>query len=256
MNHNNIHFGFGKHPGCRRERNEDNYVADRSLGLWVVADGMGGHEGGAYASRIVVDFLRKEIREGSSVEEAIQNAHQAVLRVARDHLKMPGMGSTVVALHLSESSYRIAWVGDSRAYLWDEGQFRLLTRDHSVVQQMQDAGELSEIEAMTHPKRNVITQAVGAQNMATVKVDLIEDTFYQGQQVLLCSDGLTEEVSDYEIAQVLGEDLDEQGKVDRLIALAIEHGGSDNIAVVLLTAPQDAPRRPREDETMRMEMDE
>lgn len=256
MNYENIHSGFGKHPGCKRERNEDNYLIEPGLGLWVIADGMGGHEGGAYASRIVVDFLRKEIRAGRSIKDAIQDAHQAVLMAARDHLGMPGMGSTVVAMHLWDGRYQIAWVGDSRAYLWDDGKLGMLTRDHSFVQQMLDAGEISEIEAMRHPKRNVITQAIGARNMPVVTVDVVEDTFYRGQQVLLCSDGLTEEVSHYEIAQVLAQELDEQGKIDRLIALAIEHGGSDNISAVLIAAPEDAPKRPGEDRTMRMDSDE
>jgi protein phosphatase len=252
MNQHQIDFGHGRHPGCKRKHNEDNYTIDPDLGLWVVADGMGGHDCGEIASRITVDYIHDAIKREAALVDSIERAHKIILMAASQNIGMPGMGSTVVALSLHDDIYEIAWVGDSRAYLWSDDQLDQLTRDHSYVQQMFDSGKISKEEAASHPQRNMIIQALGAADMETVKVDRITDTFYRGQQILLCSDGLTDELTDREIAQVLSSELGEQEKVDRLIELAIDHGGSDNITVIVLSASGDAPLMSNEDETLRI----
>lgn len=251
MSYSHLPCGHGKHPGHKREHNEDNYIADPAHGLWLVADGMGGHDCGEYASQIVVDFIQDELRhEATSLVGAIEQSHKVVLLAASQNLGMPGMGSTVVALRMHGDQYEVAWVGDSRAYLWNGHELLLLTRDHSYVQQMFDAGQISQEEADRHPHRNVITQALGAENLTAVAVDRIQDTLYRGEKILLCSDGLSDELSTAEMAALLRKPLTEQQCVERLINGALENGGSDNISVILIGAAQDAPVRPREEGTI------
>lgn len=251
-----INFGHAKHAGLKREHNEDNYLIDEQLGLWIVADGMGGHECGEVASQIVVDLIHDKIKVEVPLQDAVQKAHEVVLLAADQRLGLPGMGSTVVVLRIIDDHYEIAWVGDSRAYLWDEGQLRQLTRDHSFVQQLLETGEISVEEAQIHPHRNIITQAIGAGDLEKLNVDVIAEPMYRGQQVLLCSDGLTDEVSDSDIATVLADSLTEQEKVDKLIQMALDNGGSDNVTVLLVSAPETAPARPSDEPTMQIKVDQ
>ncbi len=248
-----IRFGHGKHIGNVREFNEDNYVCDPEFGLWVVADGMGGHECGDVASQIAVDFIIEQVRQGHSLQEAIEQAHKVIHLAAEQNLGMPGMGSTVVAARLQDDHFEVGWVGDSRAYLVGKGgSLYQITRDHSFVQQMIDAGELSHLEAKSHPYRNVITQALGASDLEDVNVGYVEGTFYRDHQLMLCSDGLTSEVGELEMREALIGDLSEQQKVDVLIQSALDNGGADNVTVVLISAPDDAPLKPEEEPTIPM----
>lgn len=238
------HYGDATHVGRVREHNEDSHFADPELGLWIVADGMGGHRCGEVASQIAVDFIREEVGKGSALRAAVERAHEVVLLAAGQGLGHPGMGSTVVALKLDGPDYELSWVGDSRAYLWDEGVLVQLTRDHSLVQQLVDAGQLTEEEALLHPNRNVVTQALGAADLDQVEVEEARGTLHQGQQILLCSDGLTGEVSEAEIREILAGEADAQGAVERLIDRTLEHGASDNVTAILVCAPADAPEKP------------
>ncbi len=144
------------------------------------------------------------------------------------------MGSTVVAVRTTDENYDMAWVGDSRIYLYENNQLKQLSRDHSYVNELLQSGAISEEQARTHPHRNVITQALGV----TAPMDLrVEDDQYPmapGQRLLLCSDGLSEEVADLEIESILSLGLTAQETVDQLIQSALGNGGSDNITVVLL----------------------
>jgi len=237
-------YGHITHPGLVRDHNEDNYLIDEDLGLWVVADGMGGHACGEVASQIAVDLIHDKIMTGSNLQDAVAASHDIVLMAADQRMGMPGMGSTVVAALLHQDHYEIAWVGDSRAYLWDQGKLRQLTRDHSYVQQMLDAGAISQSEAIVHPHRNVITQAIGANDLEQVEVGIARVPMYKDQLLLLCSDGLTDEVRDDAIASVLGSTYDTQEKTAQLLQLALAEGGSDNITILLIAAPERAPGQP------------
>lgn len=237
----NAPFGMATHAGHRRRLNEDALCAVPESGLWVIADGMGGHEGGEVASRLVVDFLREQTALGEALDDSTRRAHHIVQSAAREGLGAPGMGSTVVALQLQGHAYSVVWVGDSRAYLYAEAGLRRLTRDHSFVQQLMDEGLLSAGDAERHPYRNVITQAVGADDVDHIEVEQTHGILFAGQSILLCSDGLNRELSDSEILAILEDRGEAQDKADRLLAAALDRGGSDNISIIVVTAPADAP---------------
>jgi protein phosphatase len=233
---NNIEFAVATHTGWVRELNEDSHIALPKLDLWTVADGMGGHEAGEVASRIAVREIARSIEQGMPLPKAIEKAHRAIQAAALQGEGAAEMGSTVVAAKLDGLRYDIAWVGDSRAYLWN-GTLHQLTTDHSYVQLLLKAGLISESDIPNHPSRNIITQAlgVGGVDNANIKVDLVSGELKKNDTLLLCTDGLSGEVSDDNIASILAETTDSQARVDRLIAAALEVGGKDNVTVIILT---------------------
>ena len=229
-----IEFGHLSHVGLRRELNEDTYFGDAELGLWLVADGMGGHEFGEVASALARDAVVREVRAGRSLTEAIRRADEDIIRHSRQRAESLPMGTTVVALRLQDNRFELAWVGDSRAYLWNS-QLRQLSSDHSYVQELIDQGAITAEQARAHPHRNVVTQALGVTDPQSLKVETITGEFKPGMQLLLCSDGLTEEVDDGTIARVLAKhELSAQECVDQLIVAALDGGGSDNVTVVVV----------------------
>ena len=228
--------GQGTHTGKVRPHNEDSYLIDTELNLGILADGMGGHEGGEIASQIVVGAVRDEVRSGKPLAEALIRAHKAVLGAVKDGKGRSGMGSTAIAVRFSDGNFEVVWVGDSRGYLWHEGTLIQLTTDHSLVQQLVEQGEITAEEAMVHPQRNYITQALGMSELHRLEVGQVKGKFSPGQQLLLCSDGLSGELSKHEIADILGLDISEQQKVDLLIQRALDNGGSDNITAVLFAS--------------------
>jgi protein phosphatase len=229
-----IEFGNSSHVGLRRELNEDTYYSDSELGLWLVADGMGGHEFGEVASALARDAVVREVRAGRSLSEAIRSADEDIIRQSRRRADSLPMGTTVVAIRIVDHRFELAWVGDSRAYLWN-GQFRQLSSDHSYVQELIDQGAITPEQARSHPHRNVVTQALGVTDPETLKVETISGELRPGCQILLCSDGLTEEVDDATIAGLLAQgELSAQECVDHLVSTALDGGGSDNVTVVLL----------------------
>ena len=229
-----IEFGHLSHVGLRREHNEDTYYADVDLGLWLVADGMGGHEFGEVASALARDSVVREVRAGRTLGEAIRSADEEIIRQSRRRAESLPMGTTMVALRVNGNKFELAWVGDSRAYLWN-GQLRQLSSDHSYVQDLIDQGAITAEQARTHPHRNVVTQALGVTEPDNLKVETIVGELRPGFQILLCSDGLTEEVDDATIASLLGHpDLSAQECVDHLVSAALDGGGSDNVTAVLV----------------------
>lgn len=234
---NSIEFALGTHTGLVRELNEDSHIAVPKLGLWVIADGMGGHEAGEVASAIAIREIARSIEQGMPLAEAIETAHCAIQTAALQGDGAADMGSTVVALKLEGLRYEIAWVGDSRAYLWNGGLHRLTT-DHSYVQMLLNAGMITESEIPAHPCRNVISQALGTggADMMNIKVDSVSGVLNENNSLLLCSDGLSGEVTDDGIAAILSETTDAQTRVDRLIAAALEAGGKDNVTVIVVNA--------------------
>ncbi len=235
-----IDYACRTHIGLVRETNEDAYFADPELGLWVVADGMGGHLAGEVASGIVVRELPQSIRRGESLTDAIEMTH-LLIQMAADQAMVPGrMGSTVVALRLEGLRYEIAWVGDSRAYLWDGAQLRRLTKDHSYVQLLLDMGIIMEEEVYTHPSRNVISQGLGVGGMEgdVIKADKVEGVLGTGDTLLLCSDGLSGAVRDSAIARIMSQAGGIHARLDRLIEAALAAGGLDNITAILVSPRQ------------------
>lgn len=206
------------------------------LGLWVIADGMGGHEAGEVAGGIAIREIACSIGQGKPLTEAIETAHRAIQTAALQGDGTANMGSTVVAVKLDGLRYEIAWVGDSRAYLWN-GTLHQLTTDHSYVQLLLNAGLITESEIPGHPSRNIISQAlgVGGPDKANIKVDLVSGELDGNDTLLLCSDGLSGEVADDCIATILSVTTGNQARVDRLITAALEAGGKDNITVIVLT---------------------
>lgn len=238
--------------GRKRRHNEDAYLMDVDRGLFVVADGMGGHAAGEVASRITVESIQEFIAgteeehentwpfgfnnryslEGNRLTTAVEKANERVMRAVQNRPELKGMGTTVVAALFDADRVTLVHVGDSRAYLFRSGELKRLTDDHSWVQEQVNAGILSEDEAKTHPLKNVVTRALGGS--AHVAVDLIEVPTSMGDRFLLCSDGLTGMVTDDEIVDHLrsGKVLEEA--VRALIALANERGGVDNVTCIVV----------------------
>lgn len=225
--------------GVKRKHNEDAVVAVPDIALWAVADGMGGHEAGDVASKMVVDALASVQRPDnfSLFIDAVEDALTAVNQTMRDHAgrEYSGrmMGSTVVSMLGAEGYGACVWAGDSRLYRVREGNLEALSRDHSQVQRLVDAGVLSEAEADSHPNANVITRAVGG--AAALVVDVVMFDVRPGDRYLLCSDGLYNEVSKEAIAATLA-----QGAVSdsaqSLIDQAVHNGARDNVSVIVIEA--------------------
>jgi len=229
-----IEFGHSTHVGLRREHNEDTYYADADMGLWLVADGMGGHEHGEIASALARDTVVAEVGKGSGLAQAIRLADEEIIRHSNKRAESLPMGTTVAAVRLRGNEYEVSWVGDSRVYLWN-GELKQVSQDHSYVQELVDQGAITTEQARTHPHRNVVTQALGVTDPQNLRVEVVKGTLVSRQQLLICSDGLTEEVPDSHIAMVLArEDLSAQECVDHLILAALDGGGSDNITVILI----------------------
>jgi len=229
-----IEFGHLSHVGLRREHNEDTYYGDAELGLWLVADGMGGHEFGEVASALARDTIVAESRSGRPLADAIRRADEEIISHSRRRAEALPMGTTVAAARVHDDRFEVSWVGDSRAYLWN-GSLRQLSQDHSYVQELIDQGAITPEQARSHPHRNVVTQALGVTDPHSLKVETITGELRTGMQLLLCSDGLTEEVDDATIASILGRrDLSAQECVDQLILAALDGGGSDNVTVVVI----------------------
>jgi protein phosphatase len=225
-----IQYDAKTHPGRVRDHNEDNIFGSNEAGLWVVADGMGGHACGEVASEIVVKRLRGCYGEGKSLPAAIELAHQAVTEHAEANPQAKGMGATVVAMSLHGQSYDIAWVGDSRAYRLRGSELELLSRDHSYLEWLKDNGITVE-EARRHPKRNVITQSIG---VGEPNPDAVHGDCQPGDRYLLCSDGLNDELTDEEILAILYSADNSNVITQRLIEAALEKGGRDNISVIVV----------------------
>ena len=239
-------FAEGTDVGARRNHNEDSYFSDPELGLWMVADGMGGHEAGEVASAIAVRAVGDAIGEGRSMREALNEAHHAVVQSGKaiGGKGVTGMGSTCVVVRLNGHEYDVAWVGDSRVYMWDGHRLELITHDHTYVQSLVDIGAISPADANTHPDRSILTQCLGSLSLEEVNVGEVKGTFYRDHKLLLCSDGLTGEVSEDSIIRTLQESRDDEVAVDRLIISALMNGGSDNVTVILISALEDAPVSP------------
>lgn len=229
-----IEFGHGTHVGLRRTRNEDTYYADASLGLFLVADGMGGHQHGEVASALVRDAVVDLVSQGHSLIEAVHGAAERLLAHTRHSFDVLPMGTTIAVLRVIGDGYEVAWVGDSRIYLWKK-ELRQISHDHSLVQALVEAGQLDPTQAAQHPQRNVLTQALGVTAIEQLHIGMARGQLESGMGFLLCSDGLTEGVSDASIARTMARtDLAAQECVDQLLLSALDSGGDDNITVLIV----------------------
>lgn len=227
--------------GRKREINQDYvYATDEPLGvlpnLLVVADGMGGHKAGDFASKYTVEVLTDELKLSFKdkpeeiIREAIATANHKLIEVAKTDVKLEGMGTTLVVATVIDNTLHFANVGDSRLYLINE-EIQQLSRDHSLVEEMVRLGGIKEEEAKNHPDKNIITRAIGVRE--DVEADLYEYSLKKGDVILMCTDGLSNMVEDEEMFTIVkgSRDIVEAGK--NLIRRANENGGKDNIGVVL-----------------------
>lgn len=229
-----IEFGHSTHTGLRREHNEDTYYADADLGLWLVADGMGGHEHGEVASALARDTVIAEVISGTELAVAVQRADEEIIQHSSRKSEALPMGTTIVAVRVLGEDYEVCWVGDSRVYLWNN-TLKQISQDHSYVQELIAQGAITQEQARTHPHRNVVTQALGVTDPQSLRVETLRGKLSTGMQIMLCSDGLTEEVDDAQISAILARgELSAQECVDHLILAALDGGGSDNVTVILI----------------------
>lgn len=225
-------FGSRTDVGCVRDHNEDSLAVKPPL--FVVADGMGGHAAGEVASEIAVQVISDRAPAGpdaEALEAAVEEANAAILQAARDGRGREGMGTTCTAAILEGERLVIAQVGDSRAYLLHQGTLQQLTRDHSLVADMIEAGQLTPEEARNHPNRSMITRALGS--APATKPDLYEINVETGDRLLLCSDGLTSMLRDEDIERILARCHDPQRAAAQLVNEAIAAGGYDNVTVIV-----------------------
>ena len=233
------------HVGRIRQGNEDAFAEDPLRGLFIVCDGMGGAAAGEIASRTAVESFHDTIADlcaaidytpQEMLERAVKIANKSVFATAHKSQELRGMGTTLVALLLEDAPEGpLAWianVGDSRCYRLRAGELEQLTHDHSLVEEQVRAGQLTPQEAENSPMRNVITRAIGS--FATVQPDIFQQPAAPGDTFLLCSDGLTRDLHDAELADILRENADLPTAARRLIQAANEAGGGDNITCILV----------------------
>ena len=228
-----IEFGHLTHPGLIRPLNEDTYHGDAGLGLWLVADGMGGAGRGDVASALARDAIVRQVRSGATLEAAIRQADSEILAAARQR---PGsgvlpMGTSVVCARHQGDRFQLAWVGDCRAYLWQTGR---LTRVAADVAEPVPAHRPAPV-ARQPGRAPSVNHALGVTDASHLTVATSTLPRQSGSQLLLCSDGLGEEISHAQMAVILSaQDCSAQETVDTLVATALEAGGSDNITAILI----------------------
>ena len=231
------------HVGRRREMNQDYmYTSETAVGnlpnLFLVADGMGGHAAGEYASKFTIEKMVEKIGSSSGkepvalIKEAVEKVNVLLLAEAEADAAKAGMGTTIVAATVIDGRLYAANVGDSRLYVINREHITQITRDHSLVEEMVRMGEMDKEVAKDHPDKNIITRAVGV--LPEVAVDFFELTLTEEDTILMCSDGLTNMVEDSEIKRIVLGQRDIVEKAERLVETANQNGGRDNITVVLI----------------------
>lgn len=225
-------FGSRTDVGYVRDHNEDSLIIIPPL--FAVADGMGGHEAGEVASEITVNTLAELVPnhlDAEGLTAAVEAANYNVLKAPRQGVGRNGMGTTLTAAMLEGERLLIAQVGDSRAYLLHKGSLQQITRDHSLMADLIEAGQITPEEARYHPNRSVITRAIGSD--IHMRPDIYELNVSAGDRVLLCSDGLSSMVSNHAIEAIMRHQPDPQRCADELVAAALENGGADNVTVIV-----------------------
>lgn len=242
-------------PGRARENNEDSVAFDASAYLGVLADGMGGYNAGEVASGMATAFIKSEMARWLSeagkqastreirraLEICVDNANRSVFNAASSNAHYSGMGTTLVVAVFHSEKLLLGHIGDSRCYRLRKGEMTQITKDHSLLQEQIDAGLLTPEQAATASHKNLVTRALGVED--AVLLELNEHEVEQGDLYLLCSDGLSDMANDSEIAAILDTQTPMAHKADGLISIANEHGGRDNISVLLIQAGAADKRR-------------
>ena len=232
---------FGKtDTGLKRDHNEDYIGWSEAHGLVILADGMGGHNAGEVASEMAVTAIQQQLSNSHSengdaaeaIKSAIDNANRRIHQKAKESLICAGMGTTVVVTLFDDEHVTFAHVGDSRLYLIRDGELKQLTSDHSLVQELVDEGFMSEAEAQESVSNNVITRALGTEPV--VQIDIQQHEAYSGDHYLLCSDGLSDMIETTDILNITGGGASLEQRVENLVDLANQHGGSDNISAIVV----------------------
>ncbi|MBR5596156.1 MAG: Stp1/IreP family PP2C-type Ser/Thr phosphatase [Lachnospiraceae bacterium] len=229
--------------GLKRKLNQDYvFTADLPLGilpnLYLVADGMGGHKAGGFASKYAVETIVEKVNSSKEKEvfsvlnQAIAEANKRLRIKAAEDESMTGMGTTLVAATISEGILRVANVGDSRLYLINE-DIQQITIDHSLVEEMVRMGGLNREQARNHENKNIITRAIGAE--PDVNPDFFEVQLKKGDRIFMCTDGVSNMLTDEEILAILNDNGTEEDKIERVVAMANEHGGRDNMGIVFIS---------------------
>jgi serine/threonine protein phosphatase PrpC len=245
-----LRWGAATDTGRVREANEDAYLAEPLV--FAVADGMGGHQAGEVASAMAADVLRERLATGAPstdvMEAAVVEANAAIFQTARRNSSQMGMGTTLTALAVvpatdsTPTQLALANVGDSRTYVLAQGRLRRATIDHSYVQELLATGHITEDEARHHPRRNIVTRALGIE--PSVRVDSWLLPLVRGERYILCSDGLVDEIDDDTIAAIARQHDDPQTAADQLVAAALASGGRDNVTVVVVDVLEGAEPEP------------
>ena len=235
-------WGARSDVGCVRPHNEDSYLVQSPL--FCVCDGMGGHAAGEVASSIAVETIAKtapQSADAARLAAAVEAANAAVIEAALNGLGKPGMGCTATCAYIENDTLAIAHVGDSRAYLLHEGTLIRVTRDHSYVEELVDAGEITADEARVHPNRSVITRALGSD--PAMYADHFTLHIEEGDRLILCSDGLSSMIPDSDIENIATQSSSAQICVDNLVDAALAAGGHDNVTVVVVDLVDDGVMR-------------
>lgn len=228
------------HIGNIRTNNEDAYYLNEQHNLIAVADGMGGHKAGEIASSIAIEAIasliaikdRHAIMPAEVFRKVFSEANQRIWNKAHDTEDCKGMGTTLTSAWIVEDLAYVAHVGDSRAYLIHDGRIRQVTRDHTLVEELIKNGSIDRESALSHPQKNVLMKAVGADD--GISPDLHEIEVYEGDIILLCSDGLTHYLKDFEIVDLLSKETTLEASLNLMTELALERGGADNITAVAI----------------------
>lgn len=231
-----ISFGSRTDIGYVRDHNEDSLIIIPPL--FAVADGMGGHEAGEIASEITVNTLAElapSHLDAEGLTAAVEAANYNVMKAPRQGIGRDGMGTTLTAAMLEGERLLIAQVGDSRAYLLHKGHLQQITRDHSLMADLIEAGQITPEKARVHPNRSVITRAIGSD--IHMRPDIYELNVDAGDRILLCSDGLSSMISNNAIESIMRRQSDAQHCADELVTAALENGGADNVTVVVADVP-------------------
>ncbi len=232
-----LHSFAESHIG-QRKVNEDNFLIDEDLDLYIVADGVGGMSKGEVASNLACEITANSIKSGKGLKEAVQSAHQQIVEQIKSDSEKQGMASTIVAVLFKGNSYEIAWVGDSRVYTWDD-ELKLITRDDSYVEILFENGHIGVEDLETHPDRNVISQALGIVRK-DIKINYNTGTLENNQVLLLCSDGLYSVADEKDIIDGLKSNQNIQQMTQSLVKKAVKKDGKDNISLLSIISDDDS----------------
>ena len=225
------------HQGLVRERNEDSVIGNESLGLWVVADGVGGNAHGDVASQLVVQTIERRVRQGASLQDAITEAHIAITSAIDSQADLEGMASTVVASYFHGHQFELAWVGDSRAYLIDQENISQLSSDHNLANELFLKGLIEEAEIQTHAGQHELTQAMG--QMSLPNIPLVLGELHENDVLLLCTDGLSGPLSEDLIFQIVNSAESVDAAAKTLLDRVLEAGAPDNVSFSLIQFQED-----------------